>query len=492
MDKKVIIIGAGIGGIAAAAKLAQLGYQVKVVEKGRRSGGRCDYYSKDGHKFDTGPTFVVMPDLYHNAFRYLGEKLEDHLKLIRVDPTYQLHFSDLSKLTLTSDLEIMKDQLESIEPGSFNEYKRYLKEGELNYRLSLKYFMERQFSSLIKYLNPINLYLMVRLKILKEHYKNVGKYFKDPRLRAAFTFQDSYLGLSPFEAPALFSMIQYIEFAHGVWFPKGGIYQIIEAFTNIAQKNGVEFLYGKEAVRINISGDEVTGVTLKNGIELRSDIVIGNADLPYIYRELLPDDGTYSKLAKMKYSFSALMYIWGVDTKFPQFDVHNLYLGRDFKGGFEKVVKDHSMAEEPNFYVHAPTRINEELAPPGQDSLVAIIPVGHLDEKVEQDWPGLLNKGRQLILNRLGEDGIKDLKEHIKFEITLTPKEWEKRYNLTYGSILSLGHHFSQLGYLRPHNRHKKFRNLYFCGGSTHPGAGLPTVLISARLVCDRIQKDHV
>lgn len=218
----VAVVGAGLSGIAAAARLAREGYDVTVVEKNGGPGGRCGRLEADGHRFDTGATLFLMPELYAKAFRDLGERMEDHIELLRVDPTYHIHFGDGTDLDLTSDFDAVRSQLEAIEPGSFAGLLRYLDEGRRHYELTLPNLVNRDFRSMREFLRPSNLLLFLRLNVLTRHYENVGNYFSDSRLKIAFTFQNLYVGLSPYEAPAVFSLIQYSEFADGVWFPKGG------------------------------------------------------------------------------------------------------------------------------------------------------------------------------------------------------------------------------------------------------------------------------
>ena len=486
-DSTALVIGAGIGGIATAARLARRGYRVIVVEKNEQAGGRCGHLIKDGHHFDTGPTLFLIPELYAQTFTDLGERLEDHLDLRRIDPTYHIHFQNGSKLALTSDLNAMQAQLEAIEPGSFDGYLRYLHEGHTHYKLSLPNLVGRDFRNLPEFLSPKNLLLFLKLKALVKHYNNIGRYFNDPRLKIAFTFQDMYVGLSPYDAPALYSLLQYTELADGVWFPLGGMYRLIEALTGIAERWGVQFLYNTPVERINVAGKQATGITLADGRQMQADIVVANADLSYVYRHLLPDARPAKRLARKKYTCSTLMFYWGVDKQYPQLGTHNLFMADDYRQSFTSIIKDCTLPDDPSVYVHTPVRIDPSLAPAGHDSLVAVVPVGHLDDNAAQNWDAIRQRGREAVLRRLAEIGISDLGHHIKFEMSYTPRDWQSRYNLVKGSTHGLSHNLMQMGYLRPRNRHRRYRNLYFVGASNHPGTGLPTVLVSARLVTERI-----
>jgi phytoene desaturase len=486
-----LVIGAGLGGIAASARLARAGFQVRVVEKNEAPGGRCGQFVRDGHRFDTGATLFLMPEIFAETYAALGERMEDHLELRRIDPTYHIRFGDETQLALTSDLGALEAQLEAIEPGSFEALLRYLAEGSQSYHLCLERFVGRNFSHFLDYFSLQNLPLLFKLKALVKHYDNIGHYFTDPHLKAAFTFQNMYLGLSPFDAPATYSLVQYTELAEGVWLPLGGIYRVIESLTHIAEAQGVRFSYNAPVQRIEVDGDRATGVEMQDGSRLDADVIVANADLPYVYSRLLPEGEEARHLDRLHYTCSAIMFYWGVDTVYPQFGTHNVFLAGDYRASFERIFRDHLLPEEPSFYVHAPARTDPSAAPPGQDTLMVLVPAGHLDARTTQDWEVLQARARAAVMRRLGTSvGITDLEEHLKFEVSYTPRDWCSLYNLAKGAAFGLSHNFLQVGYLRPHNRHRRYGNLYFVGSSTHPGTGLPMVLLSAHLTTERILKE--
>lgn len=486
-----IVIGAGIGGIATAARLAKNGYDVTVVEKNGSPGGRCNQIIQDGHRFDIGPTLFLMPEVWEETFAALGETMSDHLELKRIDPTYKVHFDDGLQLELTSDIGKMQTQLEKVEKTAFTGFLNYIAEGSKHYKMSLQKFVGRNFYSIFQYFSLRNLPLLFQLKALQKHYANTGRFFKDERLKAAFTFQNMYLGLSPYDAPATYSLLQYTELAEGVWYPMGGMYAGIQALTGIAEKLGVKFIYNAPVKKLKVEGLKVRRVALEDGRELTADIFVGNADLPYIYKELLPDRKEAKKLENKQYTCSTIMFYWGVDKVYPQIGHHNVFLGGDYRASFDQIFNDHTLPEAPSFYVHAPARTDPAAAPKGQDTLYVLVPVGHLDAHSEQDWDALVERARETVLTRLAKEmGAEDLKEQIKFEIVYQPKVWQERFNLEKGAAFGLSHSFSQVGYLRPQNRHKQYKNLYFTGASTHPGTGLPIVLLSARLTTERILEE--
>jgi phytoene desaturase len=488
--KSVIIIGAGIGGLTAAIYLAKLGLHVTVIEKNSRPGGRCDRLSRDGHQFDTGPTLFVMPLLYEAEFRALGTSMHEQLDLQRIDPTYHLVFDNGSKLALTSDMKFMREQLESIEPGSFAGLLNYLQEGDHHYELVSDKLVNRDFRKAFDLLNVENLGLIFRLRVLINHYRNMSTYFNDPRLKSAFTFQDMYMGLSPFEAPATFSMMPYTELAHGVWYPKGGMYAIVEALMKLAHAMGVEFEFNVSVERLEVDKNKTQRVVLGDDRSIQPDIVLANADLPYVYNNLLPDEQEAKRLSRKRFSYSAISFFWGIDKTYESLGPHTLFLADDYHQNFDSIIHDLSLPANPSIYVHSPVRLDPSMAPPGQDTLTSIVPVGHLSQNGEQDWGSLRDMARQHVFRRLRLLDITDLGSHIKFEETYTPLSWRKRYNLMNGSTHGLAHTLLQLAYFRPSNKHPRYHNLYFVGASTHPGTGIPTAMLSGRLVSERIMND--
>jgi phytoene desaturase len=491
--RSVLVVGAGIGGLAVAARLAQAGYRVTVLEKQAAPGGRTALLDLDGYRFDTGPTLFLMPAVFAETYKALGERMEDHLDLTRLDPTYRVHFHDGSSLDLTSDLIAMRQQLDALEPGSFARYLSFLNEGYRHYTLSLQHFVGRDFRSYAEYFAPRQLPLLFKLKALQKHAPNVAGYFRDRRLRAAFSFQNMYLGLSPYDAPATYSLLQYTELCEGVWYPRGGLFRVIESLEQIAKGLGVTFHYNAPVVRINVDGQRATGVTLSNGETLAADLVIANADLPYVYKNLLPADGAARQLDKKRYTSSALMFYWAVKgERSPELLHHNLFLADHlYKQSFDQIFREHTLPNEPSFYINRASASDPSVAPASGDAIMALVPVGHISETTHQDWDRLTERARNTVIGRLHNLGVRDLGARIIREAAIGPREYQHELNLDKGAAFGLSHDFWQVGYLRPRNRHARYGNLYFVGASTHPGTGLPIVLLSARLVAERIAEEH-
>ena len=430
-----------------------------------------------------------MPLLYETEFAALGTSLHEMLDLQRVDPTYHLVFDDGSELALTSDIKFLGEQLETIELGSFQGLLHYMDEGHRHYHLATEKLVYPDFRKASDFFKLEHIPLLQQVKPLAKHYANMSHYFDDPRLKAAFTFQDVYMGLSPFEAPATFSMMPYTELAHGVWYPKGGMYQVVEALMSLAREAGVEFVFNTTVEQIGLNDKSTRGLII-DGKLLESDAVLANADLPYVYQNLLPQDGQAKKLNRKRYSCSVISFFWGVDKPYESLPPHTLFLADDYRENFHSIIRDLDLPANPSLYIHAPARLDPSMAPSGQDTLIAIVPVGHMSENGEQDWAAIRDQAREHVFRRLRTIGIVDLEEHIKFEMNFTPLSWRKRYNLVKGSTHGLCHNLTQLGYFRPDNRHPRYHNLYFTGASTRPGTGLPTAMVSGHQSAQRILDD--
>ena len=490
-QKKAVIIGAGVGGIATAAFLVQNGYAVEVYEKNANPGGRCGQMIQDGHRFDLGATILLMPSLYKQVLSELGIDLERDLETTSLEPVYKLFFSDGSNFPFTRKSEQMKAQLEAIEPGSFLRYQQYVNEGYAFFNLSMNDLLGKNFDHLFQFVNFKSMRLLLKLKVWMFHTDYIKRFFKDPHLRMAFTFQNIYVGQNPYQAPAFFSMLPGAEIAEGALFPKGGMHRIVEKLLEKANGLGVQFKYKTPIAKILVNGNKTQGILLEDGTSIDADLVIANADLPYVYKQLLPDKKVSDRMRKLKYSCSAIVFHWGIDKVYPQLDHHSVFLNDPYKDGLNKIFKEKSLADNPSFYIHAPVRSDKSAAPDNHDTLSVIVPAAHLDVNYDQDWKKLKQTARTGVIRRLKEAGLDDIEEHIKFEVCYLPKTWKKTCNVTYGSVFgSLGHTIFQMGYFRPHNQHKKYKNLYFAGGSTHPGNGVPLVLLGAKLISERILKD--
>jgi len=491
-DKKsAVIIGAGIGGIATAIFLSKKGYNVSVFEKNSSPGGRCGQLVRDGHRFDLGATMLMMPDIYREIFDSLGIPLFEKNEIKPLDNLYKIYFDNNEVIAFTTDKERMKIQHEKIEPGSYAKSQKYVADGYEIFQIGINKLIGRNFDNVFQFANFRNIGMLIKLKTYISNWRYVKKFFRDPHLRMAYTFQNIYVGQSPFDSPALFSMVPAAELTEGSFFPMGGMYTIVENLLSEARASGVVFNYNKPVKNIRIKGKRAESIVLEDGSEVVADIVIANADLPYVYRKLLPDRMKSRRLDKLKYSCSAICFHWGLDKVYPQLGHHSVFLSDGFREGLDRIFKDKSISDHPSFYIHAPVRSDKSAAPEGEDTLSFIVGSGHVDRMKKQDWDILKKKTHIAVVDRLKKLGLEDIEEHIKFEICYTPESWENACNITRGSVFgSLAHNLLQMGYFRPHNQHSRYKNLYFVGGSTHPGNGIPNVLLSAKLTAERILKN--
>jgi phytoene desaturase len=490
-EKSAAVIGAGIGGIATAIYLAKNGYEVTVFEKNSAPGGRCGQLVRDGHRFDLGATMLMMPEIYREIFDSLGIPLFENTEIEPLEDLYKIYFDNNDIIAFSTDKAKMRVQHEKIEPGSYEKSRKYVEDGYEIFQIGTKKLIGRNFDNVFQFANLRNLGMLIKLKTYISNYNYVKKFFRSVHLRMAYTFQNIYVGQSPFDSPALFSMVPAAELTEGSFFPKGGMFKIVEKLVTEAVSSGVTFHYNRPVKEIKVNGKVAESILFADGSEFKADIVVANADLPYVYRNLLPDRAKSRRLDNMKYSCSAICFHWGLDKVYPQLGHHSVFLSDGFREGLDRIFKEKTLSDNPSFYIHAPVRSDSDAAPAGHDTLSFIVGCGHVDKKKKQDWEVLKRKTHDTLVRRLKQLGMEDIEEHIKFEICYTPENWESACNISRGAVFgSLAHNLLQMGYFRPHNQHGRYRNLFFVGGSTHPGNGIPNVLLSAKLTAERILKN--
>jgi phytoene desaturase len=489
--KRVVVIGAGMGGLAAAIRLAATGFEVEVFEKNDQVGGRVGRLEAEGFSFDTGPSLLLMTDTYRELFRSAGRDLNDYVKLVPLDANYRVAFGDGDALTIRRTLPELVKELERIEPGVTPRFYRFLEDACHKYRLGRSEFVERDFEKAGDFFGVRNLKLLLKTRAVNNYYRRVSKYFSSEKLRQAFSLQTMYLGLSPFEAPAVYSLLPYTELAEdGLWFPEGGMYSLIEAMERLATELGVRFHLNRPVDKVVVTKGRATGVRV-NGGEIEADAVLANADLPYAYRELLGGtadaDFRLRRREKLEYTASAFMLYLGVDGKLDDMVHHNFYLSERYKENFEAIFRDHELPEDPSFYAVVPSKTEPRMAPNGMQSLFVLVPVPHLGPNVDwsRDGKAFKDKVYGLLERRCGLD-----RGRVVYEKVRTPEDWHDEYNLEEGAAFGIGHGILQVGYFRPPMVSKAVGGMYFVGASTRPGTGVPLVTIGARLVADRIRRE--
>lgn len=492
MKKRVVIIGAGLGGLAAGLRLQHEGFEVVMLEKQPRPGGRSNLIEEDGFRLDTGPTILVMKEQFDETYRALGLDLETRLEFVELDPNYRIYFHDGEHLDLYATMSKLASEVERIEPGSMERLLRFLTDGAAKYALGMD-FVERNYDQLTDLANPTAGIRLVRTRAYRNLYRHVARYFRTEKLRKAFSFHSMFLGLSPFEALAMYSLITYADLALGMYYPKGGIYAIIEDMVQLAEERGVIIRTGAPVEKILVENGRATGVKLASGERVSADMVVSNADLPYTYKALIDgrDRQRYSdsRLNTMKYACSGYILYLGIDRVYPELRHQALYFAEHYRANLDAIFRTRTIPDEISFHLNAPTITEPGLAPEGHSLLYVLAPMPNLQGGV--NWDEAAPLVRDKLLDELERIVDPAIRQHIVWEREYRPPDWLRDYNAVHGTAFgSLSHGFFQSSYFRPHNKDRDIENLYFAGQGTYPGIGMPMVLISARLVAERILEE--
>ncbi len=480
---KVVIIGAGLGGLATACRLAKAGHAVTVLEQDEKVGGRCNTFSKDGYTFDTGPSLLMMLDALKEFYTTMGTSLEKELDLIRMQPNYQIRFDDKTVLTLTSDLADMLAQLERFEQGSSKRFMEFLSQSKKDYRIAWKHFINRNYDGVLDMVKPSALLPGLQMNALGKLYSRMSLVFNDPRLRAAFTFQSMYLGTSPYESPAVYSILTHTELMDGIYFPKGGMYKVAESLEKLARTHNVTIRTRTPVQRIIVENNKASGVLLQDGTTLVADVIISNVDLPTTYERFL---GRKKEARKLEVSSSCLLLYLGATQQFPRMLHHTVRLSGDYKQTFDDLFKRKTLPTALNYYVCIPTMTDPSLAPPGCSSMMVLLPVPNLEAPI--DWTTNAPILRDRLIDSMEKDfGMKGLRESLVVSEMMTPDDFERRFGMHRGSAFGVSHGLFQSAAFRPNNVDPRIKNLYYVGASTNPGSGVPMVFIASKLVAERI-----
>jgi phytoene desaturase len=430
-----------------------------------------------------------MVEYLQRLFHDVGRPLGAYLDLVQLDPNYRVHYPDGRTLDVTSRLNTMLQEVERIEPGAGPGLLRFLAATSRLYRVGLDGFVDRNVHHRRDFLSLRNALLLVRGGALRRLERLVGRFFRSEALRNTFSFQSLYLGLSPFEAPAIYGLLPYTEVAGGLYFPRGGMHALPRALAKLAGEMGVRFRYRTDVTGLERDAGRVTAVRLADGTRLPADLVLANADLPYVYRTLLGEP--LPRAERMSYSCSAFLMYLGVRRRYPALPHHTLVVPPDLRGACADIFTGHRIPPAPPFYVCNPNKTDPSLAPAGSENLYVLVPVPSQATGREIDWAVEGPRLEREMLVRLERFGMAGLREHLVTSRTFTPADFATAFSATRGEAFGLAHGLDQVGYLRPHNRHPAYRNLYFVGQSTHPGCGIPMVLISARLVAERMMEEQ-
>jgi phytoene desaturase len=488
--RQVIIVGAGPGGLAAAMLLAKAGLRVRVLERLPYVGGRTSAIEADGFRFDRGPTFFLYPRVLREIFAAVGRNLMDEVPMARLDPQYRLVFGAGGSLDCTPHVPRMEQQVAAIEPNDAPAFRRFLDYNRTKF-VRFRPCLESPFLSWQAVVTPRMLKLLPYLRPLVSLDGDLKRFFSDPRLRLAFSFQSKYLGMSPFSCPSLFSILAFLEYAYGVFHPMGGCHAVTRRMAEIAEELGAEIVLSEPVDEILFKGRRAVGVRTTSG-EHRCDAVVINADFAGAMTRLVPNRlrrrWTDQRVQKKRFSCSTFMLYLGVEGRYDNLLHHNIYVPEGYQSHLEDVEHRHVLSEEPSFYVQNASVTDPSLAPPGMSTLYVLVPVTHQHPNV--DWQQERDRYRALVLRRLGLLGIEDVERRIRVEQVWTPADWDENFEIYRGATFNMAHNLGQMLHLRPRNRFEDIEGVYLVGGGTHPGSGLPVIFESSRITSQLLLED--
>lgn len=482
----IIVIGSGFGGMSAAIRLQAQGHKVTIVEKLDKIGGRAYVFEKNGFRFDAGPTIITAPWLIDELFEIGGKKTADYVELVKLDPFYNIRWEDGSVFHYNDDKERLRDEIRKFDPDAIPGYERFASELEDIYRVGFD-LIDKPFLSIWDMVKVVP--QMARLRSDRSVYKFASRFFRDERLKQAFSFHPLLIGGNPFTATSIYAMIHELEQKFGVWFAMGGTGALVEALGKLFRELGGEIRLGSEVASIVTEHGHAKGVMLVNGNRIAADAVVANSDLASTYLDLVPkeDRRKYSndKIQGMKYSMSLFVIYFGTDRRYEDIAHHEILMGPRYRGLLNDIFKDKVLADDFSLYLHRPTATDPGLAPDGCDCWYVLSPVPHLGGNT--DWAVEADRYRDRIFEYLEEHYLPDLRRHIVTEMHIDPVYFRNTLNSYLGSAFSVEPTLMQSAWLRPHNRSEDVGSLYFVGAGTHPGAGLPGVMSSGKIVADLI-----
>ncbi len=490
--KSAIVIGSGFGGLAAAIRLQSLGFNVTICEKRDLPGGRAYVYKQDGFTFDAGPTVITAPTCLEEVFTSAGRNLHDYCELLPVYPFYQLCWEDGTRFNYGDNLNETLEQIHAIsgrkDAEGYKDFLNYTKEVfEEGYeKLSAEPFLD--WWSMIRVAPQL-----VRLKAYQSVYQTVSQYIKNAKIRQVFSFHSLLVGGNPFETSSIYTLIHFLEKKWGVTFPKGGTGALVGAFVKLFKEKGGKILLNCELSEIVVEQDRVKGVKTKDGHFIEADLVVSNADVMHTYKKLLHKTQRGQEMAqnldKKRYSMSLFLIYFGTKKKFKNLAHHMVIFGPRYKELLADIFHNGTLADDFSLYLHAPTVTDPSLAPDGCEGFYVLSPVPHLGN-AEINWKSEGPKYAEKILSYLEQHYLPDLKKNIVTQKIFTPDDFEHELNAHHGSAFSLEPILTQSAYFRVHNRDQAIKGLYFVGAGTHPGAGVPGVVQSAKATCKVIADD--
>jgi phytoene desaturase len=487
-----IVVGAGFGGLSAAALLAKNGFEVSVIEKNEQPGGRAGVYADKDFYFDMGPSWYLMPDVYERFYAEFGKKPEDFFKLEKLDPSYRIFFGDTKRVDVAADLEKNYELFDSLEEGGAEKLKEYLKSSEELYDFSIEEMLYKDYNSILDFLNGKLLLKGYKLNMWENLQHYVNKRFKSDEARKILEYAIGFLGGSPANTPSFYHLMSHVDLTMGVFYPQGGMRKVVDSIHKLAESYGVEFYFNEPVEMLEIHDHKVKRVITNKGA-YDADVVIVNADYAHSELDLVTKNNqTYDD----KYwdsrviAPSAMVAYLGVDYVVDKLVHHNLFLDEDWEHGFDTIFdpKKAAWPENPSYYVNVPSRTDLSAAPKGSDTLFVLIPLAPGLE----DTPELRESFYNKIMDDLEAKLDENIRDHIVVKRIFALNDFMDRYNAYKGTALGLSHTLRQSALWRPAHKSKKVKNLYYSGHYTHPGIGVPMTLISSQIVADELSDKYL
>ncbi|WP_131194596.1 phytoene desaturase family protein [Lichenihabitans psoromatis] len=492
------VIGSGLGGLAAAAVLAARGHSVTLFDKNDWFGGKAAVLNEGGFRFDMGPTILTVPAVLRRIFAEAGEKLEDHLELIRLDPQWRCFFDDGAILDLHEDVATMAKTLDGFAPGAKlgQGYTNFQKFAETLHGVSERFFFWkavedlRDTIDLKRNMSPTTLRDVMALKMGKSVAGSVRAHVADERVAQMLDHFTQYVGSSPYASPAVLCAIAHMQASEGVWYPVGGTRAVAEALAGLARRLGVTLLGETEVTGLDIVKGAVTAVTTANGDRHPVSAVVSNMDSIRTYTDLVGGAPAATYRDKFKPACSGVVLYLGLSRGYDHLQHHDFIFSRSAKEEFEWIYDKGEPAPDPTCYVAAPSRTDPTVAPPGGEALYVLVHTPYL--RPHHDWSKMFPDYRQVILDKLKRTGgMPDIEDRIVFERALTPQDINDRYKVLNGAIYGLASHGKFLGAFKPGNRSRQVKGLYLAGGAAHPGPGMPMVMMSGWIAADALDQDR-
>jgi phytoene desaturase len=478
-----VVVGSGFGGLAAAVRLGARGYRVQVLERLEQPGGRAAVFKQDGFVFDAGPTIITLPSLFEELWTLCGRRFADDVDLRPLDPFYRLVFPDGSTFACSGDDAAMREEVRRLNAGDLDGYARFLEVSKEIYGFAFETLGQIPFNTLGTMAKAIPGF--VRHRADRSVHALVRRYIKDPRLRIAFSFHPLFIGGNPFRVTSMYALVSYLERRFGVHFAMGGTHRLVEGLVGLIEGQGNTVRCNTEVARIDVTEGKATGVTLASGERIAADIVVSNADSAWTYTKLLPPGAsrrwTPQKIARAKFSMSLFVWYFGTNRQYPNVDHHTILLGPRYRELLTDIFDRKVLAEDFSLYIHRPTATDPSMAPPGCDAFYALSPVPHLEADV--DWTTMTEPYRRKIEAALGASLMPGLREAVVSSKVITPIDFRDRLSSVHGAAFGLEPTLLQSAWFRPHNVCEDIPNLYLVGAGTHPGAGVPGVISSARIL---------